>query len=153
MALKNLGSGEGSVRVLSCLDLPKVYLFYVSEGEYTMHSWVSLLWFWFTRCTAIYQGRTTGILLTRDNRVVASAFIDIDRSTLSGYIYSVRVRKDMRGRGLGKILMEALLAYAKKLGLNRVYLVVDSENKIAVSLYNKLGFRCTGKMLRMELEL
>jgi len=141
------------IRILNCLDLPQVYLFYASEGEYDRHSLASLLGFSFTRCIAVIKRRTTGLLLVRGGRVIASAFIDIGISTQTGYVYSVRVRKDMRGKGLGKILMRALLTYAKKLGLKKLTLHVDSKNKIAISLYNRLGFRCTGEILVMELEL
>jgi ribosomal protein S18 acetylase RimI-like enzyme len=51
------------------------------------------------------------------------------------------VKKSARGKGLGKLLVEASLALAKEMGYKAMqYNLVLSENKAAIALYESLGF-------------
>jgi putative acetyltransferase len=54
---------------------------------------------------------------------------------------------ESRGRGLGKILSEDCLAYAKSKGYKRCYLDTLTSMKSAISLYEKLGFKYLDKPL------
>ncbi|HWQ09847.1 MAG TPA: GNAT family N-acetyltransferase [Holophaga sp.] len=56
-------------------------------------------------------------------------------------IFDVVVRKDLRGRGLGRLLMQRVLAEAAAEGAERSYLQVMAENTTAVGLYRSLGYR------------
>ncbi|MBI5046661.1 GNAT family N-acetyltransferase [Candidatus Micrarchaeota archaeon] len=52
------------------------------------------------------------------------------------------VSKDFRGKGLGEKLLRAVIRLAKKkLKPKNIYLSVYSENKPAIALYKKLGFK------------
>jgi len=44
------------------------------------------------------------------------------------------------GKGLGNMMMKELLAFARNSGLGQIHLSVDKSNKIAYSLYKKMGF-------------
>ena len=55
---------------------------------------------------------------------------------------------DWRGRGLGRRLMQAALAQATAIGLERVQLEVYADNAAAIALYEKLGFVLEGKRHR-----
>lgn len=46
-----------------------------------------------------------------------------------------------KGKGYGKELMKIAEAWAKKAGYERLYLETHSNLKVAMSLYEKLGFR------------
>ncbi|MFA5644233.1 MAG: GNAT family protein [Patescibacteria group bacterium] len=53
-----------------------------------------------------------------------------------------------RGKGIGKQAMEWIIEYGfKKLRLHKINLGVIEDNKIAVKLYKKLGFKIEGKMI------
>lgn len=55
---------------------------------------------------------------------------------------------DYRGKGIGKIAMNWLINYGfDKLKLHKINLGVVVENKIAIKLYKKLGFKIEGKMI------
>lgn len=56
-------------------------------------------------------------------------------------IFDVVVRQDLRGRGLGRLVMERTLAVAAELGARRSYLQVMDENRTAVGLYRSMGYR------------
>lgn len=52
---------------------------------------------------------------------------------------SVWVAPEMRGRGIGRILLKALILEARKCGVSRISLSVESGN-FAKHLYRSLGF-------------
>jgi putative acetyltransferase len=51
------------------------------------------------------------------------------------------LKKEARGRGLGKLLIEKCLTTAKEMGYQKVYLETLPELRKAVSVYEKFGFR------------
>jgi ribosomal-protein-alanine N-acetyltransferase len=53
-----------------------------------------------------------------------------------------------RGRGIGTDLLNAVLAAAKQQKAHRIFLEVAVDNAAALALYNKTGFRITGKRHR-----
>jgi len=58
------------------------------------------------------------------------------------HLARVIVRPGARRRGLGRALVEALLARAEVAGLSPVTLNVYRDNAAAAALYAELGFRC-----------
>ncbi|MFX0097844.1 MAG: GNAT family N-acetyltransferase [Candidatus Hodarchaeota archaeon] len=51
------------------------------------------------------------------------------------------IKKNFRGKGFGKILLnEVIVAAKKKLKPKNIYLEVLAPNRVAISLYEKLGF-------------
>jgi putative acetyltransferase len=50
------------------------------------------------------------------------------------------LRKDVRGKGLGKQLIETVLTFAKVFGYTNVYIETMPELRKAVSVYEKFGF-------------
>lgn len=60
---------------------------------------------------------------------------------------SVYVRNDIRGQGVGKALVAALLRRAEECGFRQVFAVIgDSENVGSIGLHVSLGFRQVGVM-------
>lgn len=62
------------------------------------------------------------------------------RSPGRAHLARVIVRPDARGRGIGKILVQALLARVQESGPMLVTLNVYRDNAAAISLYAELGF-------------
>ena len=54
--------------------------------------------------------------------------------------YAIIVRTDLQRQGLGTLMQNMLLEYAKGLGLQEVWGVVDTENRKALSLNDRFGF-------------
>jgi ribosomal protein S18 acetylase RimI-like enzyme len=61
------------------------------------------------------------------------------------YLDIVSVDSKFRGRGFGGDLIEASCEHARKLGHNRVGLLVDIDNPGAKRLYERLEFRVEGR--------
>jgi ribosomal protein S18 acetylase RimI-like enzyme len=56
------------------------------------------------------------------------------------HVYQVWVAAEHRGRGIGRLLMEAVIAWARESRLHAVLLDVTADNAAAVQLYRRLGF-------------
>ncbi len=56
------------------------------------------------------------------------------------YIECIAVVPDMRGRGIGSVMMARLEGRAKLEGMRRMTLAVIETNPKALSLYRRLGF-------------
>lgn len=57
-------------------------------------------------------------------------------------IFSLAVSPDMKGKGIGSILVNCFLKQVESRGCNKVILTTDSENNEAAnSFYQKLGFK------------
>lgn len=62
-----------------------------------------------------------------------------------GYIFSMYVLPEKRGHGVGKALMQDLIARTKEMpGLEQLHLSVVSANLAARNLYHSLGFEIYG---------
>ncbi|QUI24917.1 ribosomal protein S18-alanine N-acetyltransferase [Vallitalea pronyensis] len=64
-----------------------------------------------------------------------------------GHITNIAVKKGFRGRGFGKKVTETLIEEGKGKGLRAFTLEVRRSNKIAISLYEGLGFVKAGLRL------
>jgi ribosomal protein S18 acetylase RimI-like enzyme len=62
-----------------------------------------------------------------------------------GYVVSMYVLPNQRGRGVGRVLMQELIAQAKRIdGLEQLHLAVVTTNSAASQLYCTLGFEVYG---------
>jgi GNAT superfamily N-acetyltransferase len=73
---------------------------------------------------------------------MANALITV--STAEGgrvlLLEDVIVNREYRGGGLGRKLVEHVLAWAKGQGMTRVTLLADRDNQTALDFYRRLGF-------------
>ena len=63
---------------------------------------------------------------------------------------SVYVRDDVRGQGVGKMLVDSLVGAAKKSGFSQMLsLIGDSENTASIGVHTSLGFQHSGTMRKV----
>jgi L-amino acid N-acyltransferase len=60
--------------------------------------------------------------------------------------HSIYVRKDRRGRGIGKALLAALIERARGQGLRALIGGVDADNELSIGLHRAFGFHETGRL-------
>lgn len=68
-----------------------------------------------------------------------------------GFVYDLYVDTAYRGQGLGRAAMVELEPFARSLGLRSIGLHVFGHNKVAIALYEKLGYAPTN--IRMSKDL
>ncbi|MFY0991465.1 GNAT family N-acetyltransferase [Halomonas sp. C05BenzN] len=66
------------------------------------------------------------------------------RGSRRARLYSFCVHPGARGSGLGRRLIEALEQLARSRGVERLGLEVRADNRVALGLYRRLGFRLQG---------
>ena len=72
------------------------------------------------------------------------------RECYSGVVeHSVYVAESARGQGVGRALMEAVLAEADGAGLWTIQTSIFPENAASVALHERLGFRVVGRRERI----
>ncbi len=67
----------------------------------------------------------------------ARPYLDHVQYAYLGFMYTL---EEYRGRGINKLIVEALLEWAKKNGLNEIRLTVYQDNIPAIKAYEKAGF-------------
>lgn len=77
---------------------------------------------------------------TEDKRIVGYGGLRAPLTGGQGDIQTLAVLPTQRGRGLGRQLLEALLAEAVARGVSEVFLEVRADNPVAISLYRRHGF-------------
>ncbi len=81
-----------------------------------------------------------------DGRPVGLAFglFDKERAKI-GHVAGMWVEAEARGRGVGRALLESVIAWARSLALDRLELWVTEGNGSAMRLYERAGFADTGR--------
>ena len=99
-----------------------------------------------------------GLRMILDNPALGRLFVLRDQSRVAGManvlftistaegcrvavLEDVIVCREYRGNGLGRRLVEHVLAWAGANGMTRITLLADRDNEAALEFYRKLGFR------------
>jgi ribosomal protein S18 acetylase RimI-like enzyme len=104
------------------------------------------------------DGATTAVLVAEEGgKVIGYSYAALegyDYMTLrgpAGILHDIIVEPEHRGRGVGRLLVEAILEYLKSRGAPRVLLSTAEQNEPAQRLFAGMGFRRT--MVEMTREL
>ncbi len=87
---------------------------------------------------------TTGLFVVAENRrkeIIGYSLGHLDAETRTGWVMALAVKDTYRGRGVGLELTSHLLERFKERSANLIKLTVHPENRSAITLYRKLGFR------------
>ncbi len=82
----------------------------------------------------IYENLREFVVVRHENKIVGAAAMHIDWGDLAE-IRSVVVDEQYKGKGVGKLLIQQQLAVAKRLGIDRVFVLTDQ-----VGFFAHLGF-------------
>jgi GNAT superfamily N-acetyltransferase len=87
---------------------------------------------------AQYPLPQAGVLVARDGVVVACGLLKLERDVAG--LFALKTAPAHAGQGLGRAVVAALLAEARRRGAGRAYLQVTAANAAAVALYAHFGF-------------
>lgn len=80
------------------------------------------------------------------NRIIGHCMLDVYQHSTGKGISSliINVHQDFQNKGLGTAMIETIIDWAKSKGMHRIELSVVAEQKMAVHVYEKVGFRIEG---------
>lgn len=87
------------------------------------------------------------LVLESGGKIAATVMVDRDRGEGSEHVglFGISMRKEFRGKGIGKKISRTALSLAKKrMKIKISRLTVVLKNKPAIRLYRRLGFKKTG---------
>lgn len=87
-----------------------------------------------------------------DGKIMGNASVSLKDKGARRHVgeLAISIKKEIRGRGLGKEFLKRVIEKAKKeLKITMVTLYAASENKVAIGLYKKMGFKEAG-MVKKE---
>lgn len=93
-----------------------------------------------------------------DNKIVASGYAKIkdDRHYLKhknhGYLGFMFVPNEYRGKGLNKLIIDALFQWCKERNIFEIRLDVYDKNPSAIRAYEKVGFKKHMINMRLDIE-
>jgi ribosomal protein S18 acetylase RimI-like enzyme len=101
---------------------------------------------WLRRASQWNGDRSAAYLAWDDNNPcgIVAGFFDVDPPA-TAHLASMWVAPTRRRAGVGRLLVNAVLEWARSEGATTLRLRVTSNNDIAIQFYERLGFRRTGK--------
>jgi ribosomal protein S18 acetylase RimI-like enzyme len=141
ITLDNLAAFK-AVRLRALLDTPSAFgSTYAREVAMTDAEWSLRVERWSGE-------RGIGLLAVDGNEPcgIAGALVD-EKDATHGQLVSMWTDPAFRRRGVGRMLVEAIIAWAEQAGLRRLDLFVTSNNERATRFYGGLGFTMTSRSI------
>ena len=95
-----------------------------------------------------YQLFEDGFFVDEQDGVITGFVVGYPLSDAEGHIFSLAVREDFRGRGIGTALLDHVCTFFMIKGLSKASLEVRVSNRKAQDLYRKAGFSIAWKELK-----
>ncbi len=143
---------ETRVRPATEADLPAILAIYNEVIANTTAAYVfephtlEMRQQWFAELKA---GGWPVIVVESEGTIVGFGCIGVFRSK-PGYKYTgehtVHVHAEHRGKGIGRVLLSALIEEAKRMELRTIVGGIDAENAVSLKLHADLGFVETARM-------
>jgi len=99
----------------------------------------------YDQCLKAFEGECKEIYIISYGRDIAGFVILQVCGTFSGYIQTICIGEDYRGKGLGTKLLKFCEERILKFSPN-VFICVSSFNKGAIKLYYEFGFKLVGEL-------
>jgi GNAT superfamily N-acetyltransferase len=129
-----------TVRLRALQESPSAFgSTYAREAAFTESEWMARLERW--------NGKTGLGFLAMDGHSpcgIAGALLDLEDGSRAQLV-SMWTAPTFRRKGVGRILVNAVLDWAKQRGVKTLLLMVTSTNSSATSFYERLGFAMSGR--------
>jgi ribosomal-protein-alanine N-acetyltransferase len=99
----------------------------------------------FDLCVQAFNGQSKEVYLIRINTEIAGFVILQMDGTFKGYIQTICINEDFRGKGLGKKLLNFCEERILKISPN-IFICVSSFNTRALQLYTDFDFKIVGEL-------
>jgi len=112
-------------------------------GESRVRSWLN---------TLVEEG--SNVVAWHGDQVAGHATLVPESDEATTHELAIFVLQEYQEAGIGSRIMETLLGYGRREGIDRVWLTVERWNTAAVNLYEKMGFEtCNAESFELEMSL
>lgn len=80
-------------------------------------------------------------ILEKEGRIIGTTTMQCRHNLSLGYIYDVAIVEEYRDQGLGSEMLKNCINELKANNMDKASLLVSGENKSAMALYHRLGFK------------
>jgi [ribosomal protein S18]-alanine N-acetyltransferase len=87
---------------------------------------------------SLYNGYETWVL--RDAAGMLAAYFLLMLAVDEAHLLNISVRRDLHGKGLGRLQLDKVVAIAREKGMESVLLEVRPSNQRALAVYQRYGF-------------
>ena len=126
-----------------------IYAFHVAHGTASFDTEAPQVGFWRDKIAQIIAKGWPFLVTEQGGQVVGHAYVTQFRDR-AAYAHtcenSIYVADTMRGRGVGRELLRALIAAAKVSGFEQMIAVIGGGEPASVALHERLGFVHAGRM-------
>jgi ribosomal protein S18 acetylase RimI-like enzyme len=127
-------------RLRALRDTPSAFgSTYAKEALFTDDDWVKRAEQWTGKTSTAYLAMDSGTACG-----IAAGYLDRDDAE-NAELVSMWVAPSHRRAGVGRALVDAVLAWARTRGARTLFLLVTCTNDTAIKFYERLGFTMTGR--------
>lgn len=96
------------------------------------------------------DSETAQVLVASANhrKFLGTAVVFLRKNSRVARLYSIASKPEARGKGVGTALIEAAEAFARQRRCHALRLEVRTDNRVAIALYERLGYQCIGSYAR-----
>lgn len=96
----------------------------------------------------LFRPRSISIVAEDEDGIAGFAIVELqlEKGLRVGHIITIDVAENQRRRGVGKLLLDALLGRCREAQAIRLRLEVAVDNDGAIAFYERLGFSRTGRI-------
>jgi GNAT superfamily N-acetyltransferase len=91
-----------------------------------------------------YEFGNTAFVIKEENKVIAYMFGFLSQTSNTGYVHLLAVRKKWQRNGLGNVLYNHFIAYAKAHECKKLKAITNPGNYPSISFHKKLGMKLIG---------
>lgn len=92
----------------------------------------------------IYEFGNSAFVIKHDEIVLAYIFGFIAQTSKTGYIHLVGVNTNYQNKGLGTLLYQHFIAFAKKEGCKKIKAITTPTNTQSINFHKKIGMHLLG---------
>ena len=124
------------------IKIEKIHLNHLNELQEILISDFDDFWSFSTLKEELENENSSYIIGKINNEIIG--FAGLKKIFDQADIMNIVIKKTYRNQGIGTLLLENLILLAKDLNISTLFLEVNEQNKPAIHLYEKLGFKKLG---------
>lgn len=124
------------------IKIEKIHLNHLNELQEILISDFDDFWSFSTLKEEVENENSSYIIGKINNEIIG--FAGLKKIFDQADIMNIVIKKTYRNQGIGTLLLENLILLAKDLNISTLFLEVNEQNKPAIHLYEKLGFKKLG---------